>query len=120
MPSSPVIVENWNIEYKEADLFLFPSKTDTQGLVLLEAMACSTPVVAVPGPGQKALIQEGKNGVLINTEEEMKQAIYDLADNIEVLSNMQKEAWVTAQGFLPEQFREKLLAVYWQLIESKV
>ncbi|NOQ12870.1 MAG: glycosyltransferase [Methyloprofundus sp.] len=104
--------------YRDADLFLFPSRTDTQGLVMLEAMACSTPAVAVMGPGQRALIQHNKNGVLVTTEQEMQQAITDLANHKEAYYAMQKEAWRTAQSFLPKQFREKLLAVYRQLIDA--
>ena len=104
--------------YRQADLFLFPSSTDTQGLVLLEAMACSTPVIAVMGPGQRGLIRNDKNGVLITTEQEMKQAITHLAKHEEAYCTMQKEAWQTAQSFLPEQFREKLLAVYRQIIDA--
>ena len=104
--------------YRQADLFLFPSSTDTQGLVLLEAMACSTPVIAVMGPGQRGLIRNDKNGVLITTEQEMKQAITHLAKHKEAYCTMQKEAWQTAQSFLPEQFREKLLAVYRQIIDA--
>ena len=104
--------------YRKADLFLFPSRTDTQGLVLLEAMACSTPAVAIMGPGQNSLIQNNKNGVLITTEQEMKQAIIYLAKHKEAYCTMQKEAWRTAQSFLPKQFREKLLAVYRQLIDD--
>jgi glycosyltransferase involved in cell wall biosynthesis len=37
--------------YSAADVFVFPSKTDTFGLVLLEAMACGTPVAAFPVTG---------------------------------------------------------------------
>ncbi|MDW8315307.1 MAG: glycosyltransferase family 1 protein [Rhodovarius sp.] len=37
--------------YRAADVFVFPSRTDTFGLVLLEAMACGTPVAAFPVPG---------------------------------------------------------------------
>ena len=104
--------------YRNADLFLFPSRTDTQGLALLEAMACSTPAVAIMGPGQSSLIQNNKNGVLITTEQEMKQAIIYLANHKEAYCTMQKEAWRTAQSFLPKQFREKLLAVYRQVIDD--
>lgn len=104
--------------YREADLFLFSSRTDTQGLVLLEAMACSTPAIAVMGPGQNNLIQNNKNGVLISTEQQMQQAIIHLAKHKDAYCNMQKEAWRTAQSFLPKQFREKLLAVYRQAIDG--
>ena len=104
--------------YREADLFLFPSKTDTQGLVLLEAMACSTPVVAVMGPGQKDIIQQNKNGLLVSTSEEMAQATKNLTEHHKILIPMQKEAWCTAQNYLPENFRKQLLALYRRVIEG--
>ena len=37
--------------YANADVFVFPSKTDTFGLVMIEALACGTPVAAFPVPG---------------------------------------------------------------------
>jgi glycosyltransferase involved in cell wall biosynthesis len=37
--------------YQQADAFVFPSRTDTFGLVLIEAMACGTPVAAFPVTG---------------------------------------------------------------------
>ena len=37
--------------YAGADVFVFPSKTDTFGLVMIEALACGTPVAAFPVPG---------------------------------------------------------------------
>ena len=47
-----------------ADVFVFPSKTDTFGLVLLEAMACGLPVAAYPVTGPKDIIQQGITGYL--------------------------------------------------------
>ncbi len=38
--------------YAAADVFVFPSLTDTFGLVLIEAMACGLPVAAFPVPGR--------------------------------------------------------------------
>jgi 1,2-diacylglycerol 3-alpha-glucosyltransferase len=43
------------------DIFTFPSKTETQGLVTLESMACGTPVVAIGEMGTKEVMQ-GDNG----------------------------------------------------------
>src|SRR6202012_1197826 len=42
--------------FSDADVFVFPSLTDTFGLVILEAMACGTPVAAFPAPGPIDLI----------------------------------------------------------------
>ncbi len=47
-----------------ADVFVFPSHTDTFGLVLLEAMACGIPAAAFPVPGPESVIVNGLNGYL--------------------------------------------------------
>jgi len=55
-----------------ADVFVFPSLTDTFGLVLLEAMACGLPVAAYPVTGPIDVVQNGKTGVLDN---DLRQAV---------------------------------------------
>jgi len=50
--------------YRAADVFVFPSLTDTFGLVLLEAMACGTPVAAYPVAGPLDVIGDSGAGVL--------------------------------------------------------
>jgi glycosyltransferase involved in cell wall biosynthesis len=50
--------------YAAADVFVFPSKTDTFGLVLLEAMACGLPVAAYPVTGPRDVIGDSRAGVL--------------------------------------------------------
>ena len=50
--------------YAAADAFVFPSKTDTFGLVLLEAMACGLPVAAYPVTGPIDVIEDATAGVL--------------------------------------------------------
>lgn len=47
-----------------ADVFVFPSRTDTFGLVMLEAMACGVPVAAFPVTGPKDVIEDGVTGAL--------------------------------------------------------
>jgi glycosyltransferase involved in cell wall biosynthesis len=47
-----------------ADVFVFPSRTDTFGLVLLEAMACGTPIAAYPVIGPIDVVRRGLTGVL--------------------------------------------------------
>jgi len=50
--------------YRQARVFVFPSRTDTFGLVLVEAMACGLPVAAYPVPGPLDVIGESDAGVL--------------------------------------------------------
>lgn len=45
--------------YAGADVFVFPSRTDTFGLVVIEALSCGTPVAAFPVPGPGDIIRDG-------------------------------------------------------------
>lgn len=58
--------------YQLADVFVFPSKVDTYGIVILEAMACGTPVAAYPVTGPIDQIQNGING---NVSEDLSVAV---------------------------------------------
>jgi glycosyltransferase involved in cell wall biosynthesis len=50
--------------YRSADIFVFPSITDTYGLVMLEAIASGVPVAAFPVPGPNDVITDGIDGAL--------------------------------------------------------
>lgn len=50
--------------YAAADVFVFPSRTDTYGVVMLEAMACGTPVAAYPVAGPIDVVRDGVTGCL--------------------------------------------------------
>lgn len=53
--------------YRAADLFVFASRTETQGLVLLEAMALGTPVVSTAVMGTREVLRDGE-GCLVAEE----------------------------------------------------
>ncbi|MEM7027923.1 MAG: glycosyltransferase family 1 protein [Pseudomonadota bacterium] len=72
-----------------ADVFVFPSLTDTFGLVMLEAMACGVPVAAFPVTGPIDVVQQGVTGAL---SEDLQEAINEALtlnpeDCIEYASN---------------------------------
>jgi glycosyltransferase involved in cell wall biosynthesis len=50
--------------YSDASVFVFPSKTDTYGIVMIEALACGTPVAAFPVTGPKDIVINDINGYL--------------------------------------------------------
>jgi glycosyltransferase involved in cell wall biosynthesis len=57
-----------------ADVFVFPSLTDTLGLVMLEANACGVPVATYPSQASESVIQNGVNGII---SKDLKQASLD-------------------------------------------
>jgi glycosyltransferase involved in cell wall biosynthesis len=58
--------------YASADVFVFPSKTDTFGLVILEALATGVPVAAYPVRGPLEIIRQGETGFM---EEDLGKAV---------------------------------------------
>ena len=57
--------------YAGADVFVFPSRTDTFGLVVIEALSCGTPVAAFPVPGPGDIIRDGAGAL----DEDLGRAI---------------------------------------------
>src|SRR5262249_27070382 len=50
--------------YSASDVFVFPSRTDTFGLVMLEALACGLPVAAYPVPGPRDVVGDAPVAIL--------------------------------------------------------
>lgn len=102
--------------YRSADLFLFPSTTDTQGIVLAEAMACGTPVVSVDGPGQRDIIRNGMNGFLVRNQAEMAEVIVQIKKDKDLHSLLQEYAWRTSRFYMPQVMGERLTQFYSTLL----
>ena len=61
--------------YAHADAFVFPSKTDTFGLVMIEALACGTPVAAFPVPGPLDILDESVGAMSDNLDASISAAL---------------------------------------------
>lgn len=99
------------------DIFTFPSITDTQGIVNIEAMAAGVPVIAVNRLGPTDIIKDGKNGYLVDLN------IVDFRAKIEYLLNenslrkkMGKEARKTVEVFSAKNCALKMEKLYEQTI----
>lgn len=75
--AGPVAHEDLVHYYRAADVFVFPSKTDTFGLVLLEALACGLPVAALPVPGPVDVLRQCEAAVL---DEDLRSACIRATD----------------------------------------
>jgi len=81
--------------YQQADAFVFPSRTDTFGLVLIEAMACGTPVAAYPASGPIDVVRDLSVGVLSTDLREAAMAALDL-DRTRVRRYALQYSWAKA------------------------
>ena len=86
--------------YSSADVFVFPSLTDTFGLVMLEALACGTPVAAFPVQGPMDVV--GGSGVAVLDDDLQKAALLALRiDRAECRRYAERHSWRAAtQQFL--------------------
>lgn len=105
--------------YRQADLFLFPSLSDTQGLVLAESMACGTPVIALDGPGQRSIVSNGHNGYIVATSRQMADKILFIARHAQHLKHLSDAARITARDYTIETHAQRLTSVYESVIEQK-
>jgi len=80
--------------YASADIFVFPSTTDTFGNVILEAQACGLPVVVSDSGGPKELVQDKGNGLITKSHdvEDFARAIRALVTNPALRERMGKSA----------------------------
>lgn len=84
-----------------SDLFLFASKSETQGIVLLEAMAGGSPVVAVEATGVCDVVQDGRNGFLsAESEEEFAYLAEQLLHDTKLYQRLSEGAMETAEHYL--------------------
>jgi phosphatidylinositol alpha 1,6-mannosyltransferase len=75
--------------FANLDIFVFPSRTDTFGLVILEAMASGVPVVVTPETGARVQVQDGITGVL---SEDLAEGVLQLMRNDPLRQRMGAEA----------------------------
>lgn len=99
-------------EYEQADMFVFSSQTETQGLVLAEAMAMGLPVIALAGPGVEDIIEHGKNGFMAHTPPELRDYIIMLASNKQLYAQLSHAAYQTSLRYQQTPIVKRLVTLY--------
>lgn len=98
--------------YVRSDLFLFSAQHETQGIVFAEAMAGATPVVCLDGAGQRDIIEQGGNGFIVDTADQMIEIIQKIAQDYNLYQRLSEQAWKTAGKYTPDYMVEQLINFY--------
>ncbi|AFY89809.1 MULTISPECIES: glycosyltransferase family 4 protein [Chroococcidiopsis] len=106
--------------FASADAFLFPSRTETLGLVLLEAMAAGCPVVAANSGGIVDIVTSGVNGYLFDPKDEQGA----IAATLHLLEQKQERETIRQNARLEAErwgwaAATRQLQGYYQMVESK-
>ncbi|PFN27487.1 glycosyltransferase family 4 protein [Bacillus cereus] len=107
--------------YASSDLMVFPSTTETFGNVVLESLACGTPVIGANSGGVKNIITDGKNGVLCEPKNEASflSSIYELLNNEEMRKQISLDARSYAATQSWDEIFSNLLMRYDNVIQSR-
>lgn len=106
--------------YAAFDIFGFASKSETQGLVLVEAMASGTPVVALDGPGVRDVVTDGVNGRLLPARaapERFAEALTALREDKDQCQEFKDEARKTAALFAQSRLAAQAIEHYAEAIK---
>jgi len=105
--------EDWRDCYAAADAFVFASMTETQGLVVTEAMAAGTPVVAVGAMGILDVMASGRGGFVTRLDrEEFSERVAQLVSSPELREQKSLEAVDEAARWSSAAMAERLVGAY--------
>jgi glycosyltransferase involved in cell wall biosynthesis len=105
--------------YAAMDLFVFSSTSETQGMVLTEAMAAGVPVVALDAPGAREVVQDGENGRLLPAGTDPDAFAAAALKALEHTGQWREGVRNTAEAFSRESCAKRLEAVYQEAVEER-
>ncbi|MGQ4277262.1 glycosyltransferase [Pseudidiomarina sp. E22-M8] len=106
----PEAMANW---YQLGDVFLFASQSETQGMVILEAMAAGLPVVAVRASGIDDVVQDNVNGFKTPAQQSLwLEKVSLLLENPEKRQQMAEQAIDCAASHSVENFTKEVRYIY--------
>jgi 1,2-diacylglycerol 3-alpha-glucosyltransferase len=119
----PLDAEDLANAYHALDVFAFASQSETQGMVLAEAMTAGVPVIAVVAPGVREVVHDGQNGRLLDGDAETA-----FAEALAALAALDRGAYraltdqarATAADFSLDRCTGRLLDLYGQLLRGSV
>ncbi len=106
--------------YAASDLFVFSSLTETQGLVVNEAMSYGLPAVVVNGGGAGASVVDDVNGLLVrNDSEQMAESILTILNDEQLAAKLSDGALRTGREYSVASMAERAVDVYRSVIQDE-
>ena len=105
--------------YHISDIFATASKTETQGLTVIEAMASNVVPVCMKDEAFESMITDELNGLIFRNKEEYIEKILRLYENPTELERLDKQARIQAETYSSKYYADKVLAVYQRAIKEK-
>ncbi|HHT72384.1 MAG TPA: glycosyltransferase family 4 protein [Firmicutes bacterium] len=111
--TGPLDADQVAAAYMGADLFMFASQTETQGLVSLEAMAGGLPIVAVDASGTNAVVVHGKTGFLTPPDPEaLAEKALQVLQSPELMAEFSAQARKQAEQYSVTATASRLVKLY--------
>ena len=104
--------------YSLCDLFVTASKTETQGLTVIEAMGASKPVVAIRDESFELMITDKKDGLFFDDKKSYVDMIYEVYKNKKLRDEISLNARLTADKYSPYNYAKNVLKVYDKVISK--
>ena len=106
--------------YRAGNVFVFSSRTETQGLVLLEALALGIPVVSTAVLGTRDVLLDAQGAVVVPEEvERFADAVESVIDDPVRHAELSQGALADAEGWSAEAMTRRLLALYQSLVRAR-
>jgi 1,2-diacylglycerol 3-alpha-glucosyltransferase len=105
--------------YQMATVFATASKTETQGLTIIEAMASSVVPVCMEDEAFQSMVTDELNGLFFKTQNEYEKQILFLYDNPSELERLDRQARIQAETYSSKYYGERVLEVYNRAIQDK-
>ena len=113
-----VPLEEIPIYYQLGDVFVTASKSETQGLTVVEAISSSLPIVAVKDDSFISSVIDDFNGYVFTSDEKYIESILKLYENNDIYNRLSNKSRILSSDFSSEYFALKVLKVYETAIEN--
>jgi glycosyltransferase involved in cell wall biosynthesis len=106
--------------YAASDLFVFSSITETQGLVVQEAMVYGLPAVVIGGGGAEVAVRTGENGIVVkNDPHDFANAILSIMGNEDLYDRLSRGASHTMEDSNIDLMCDRVLGVYRKVLSER-